>query len=61
MTIPLMNVGEVAEVIVDGRFAYGDIGLPEKNIPPNAKVRIMVKNKPLQSSSPNSNFRSPTQ
>lgn len=27
MVIPLMNVGEVAEITVDARFAYGSIGL----------------------------------
>lgn len=43
MVIPLMNVGEIAEVKVDPRFAYGSLGLknekePELNIPPEATV-----------------------
>lgn len=43
MAIPLMTVGELAEVSVDSRFAYGAHGLPNesdptKSIPPNAKV-----------------------
>lgn len=45
MAIPLMKVGEVAEVSVDSRFAYGALGLkndqnPTFSIPPNAKVSI---------------------
>lgn len=43
MAIPLMTVGEVAEISVDPRFAYGTHGLTNENdntksIPPNAKV-----------------------
>lgn len=43
MAIPLMTAGEVAEISVDSRFAYGAQGLPNehdntKSIPPNAKV-----------------------
>lgn len=43
MAIPLMTVGEVAEISVDPRFAYGAQGLTNesdntKSIPPNAKV-----------------------
>lgn len=45
MSIPLMSIGEVAEVSVDSRFAYGAHGLTNesdntKSIPPNAKVCI---------------------
>lgn len=45
MSIPLMLVGELAEVSVDARFAYGAQGLTNENdntksIPPNAKVFI---------------------
>ncbi|KAI9577482.1 hypothetical protein GQX74_014866 [Glossina fuscipes] len=44
MIIPLMIVGEVAEVKVDSRFAYGSLGLknddnPELSIPPEATER----------------------
>lgn len=43
MAIPLMNVGEFAEISVDSRFAYGTQGLTNetdntKSIPSNAKV-----------------------
>lgn len=43
MSIPLMSVGELAEISVDSRFAYGAHGLTNeedatKSIPPNAKV-----------------------
>lgn len=43
MAIPLMRVGEKAEVTCDPRFAYGAHGLenkddPSKNIPAGAKV-----------------------
>lgn len=43
MAIPLMTIGEVAEVSVDSRFAYGSSALVneddnQKTIPPNAKV-----------------------
>lgn len=43
MALPLMEVGETAEIIVDARFAYGTIGLiiddnPAASIPPGAKV-----------------------
>lgn len=43
MVVPLMNIGEVAEVKIDPRFAYGSLGLknekePELNIPPEATV-----------------------
>lgn len=46
MTIPLMTVGELAEISVDARFAYGAQGLTNdsdntKSIPPNAKVIII--------------------
>lgn len=44
MAIPLMTVGELAEISVESRFAYGAQGLTNekdntKSIPPNAKVR----------------------
>ncbi|TMW39308.1 hypothetical protein DOY81_015612, partial [Sarcophaga bullata] len=47
MVIPLMNVGEIAEVKVDPRFAYGSLGLknekePELNIPPEATITYEV-------------------
>ncbi|XP_055837702.1 peptidyl-prolyl cis-trans isomerase FKBP8 [Episyrphus balteatus] len=47
MAIPMMLVGEVAEVSVDPRFAYGPIGLkneekPELSIPPDAKITYEV-------------------
>lgn len=43
MVLPLMRVGELAEVSAEARFAYGSIGLKndtdnDKSIPPNAKV-----------------------
>lgn len=43
MALPLMRVGELAEVTADSRFAYGSIGLKSESesnvtIPPNAKV-----------------------
>lgn len=43
MVIPLMNVGEVAEVKIDPRFAYGSLGLKneqetEISIPPEATI-----------------------
>lgn len=47
MAIPLMTVGELAEVTTEPRFAYGSNGLineddNQKTIPPNAKVRDPV-------------------
>lgn len=50
MVIPLMNVGEVAEVKVDPRFAYGSLGLkndkePELSIPPEATVSLQKEKK----------------
>lgn len=46
MAIPLMLIGEKAEVVCDARFAYGTIGLVNeedntKTIPPGAKVRFL--------------------
>ncbi|XP_055315491.1 peptidyl-prolyl cis-trans isomerase FKBP8 [Sitodiplosis mosellana] len=43
MSLPLMTVGELAEISADPRFAYGSQGLTNENdnsksIPPNAKV-----------------------
>lgn len=48
LALPMMLVGEVAEVIVDPRFAYGQIGLkneenPELSIPPDAKITYEVE------------------
>lgn len=48
MAIKLMNVGELAEVVVSSRFAYGEQGLkneqqPAKSIPPNAKITYTVE------------------
>lgn len=45
MSLPLMTVGELAEISADSRFAYGAQGLTNENdntksIPPNAKVLI---------------------
>lgn len=45
MALPLMLVGEKAEVQTDSRFAYGTLGLKnEENttIPPAAKVKIFI-------------------
>lgn len=47
MALPLMLVGEKAEVQCDARFAYGTLGLKnEENtsttIPPAAKVKINI-------------------
>lgn len=57
MSIPLMTIGEIAEISVDSRFAYGAQGLTNdkdaaKSIPPNAKVhspilKVFEKEKPL--------------
>lgn len=43
MSLPLMTVGELAEISCDPRFAYGAQGLTNENdntksIPPNSKV-----------------------
>lgn len=43
MALPLMRVGELAQVVAEARFAYGSIGLKnetdnDKSIPPNATV-----------------------
>ena len=43
MMIPLLNVGEVVEIICKSRFAYGELGLkneqePDKSVPPNATL-----------------------
>lgn len=48
MAIPLMRLGEIAEVIVDSRFAYGSIGLkneqnPTLSIPSNAKITYKIE------------------
>lgn len=43
MVLPMLQVGEVAQIIVDPRFGYGNLGLKKDNeseytIPPDAKV-----------------------
>lgn len=47
MVIPLMRVGEIAEVFTDQRFAYGTIGLTNEKfikapVPPHASVSIFL-------------------
>lgn len=49
MVLPLMRVGELAQVAAEARFAYGSIGLKndtdnDKSIPPNATVSFDWKN-----------------
>jgi len=48
MAIPLMNVGEKAEIVVSSRFAYGSMGLkneeePDKSIPADAAITYTVQ------------------
>lgn len=43
MAIGLMDIGETAEITVASRFAYGEQGLPAKNIPPNATIVYTVE------------------
>ncbi|XP_050096124.1 peptidyl-prolyl cis-trans isomerase FKBP8 [Anopheles aquasalis] len=48
MALKLMNEGEQAEVVVNPRFAYGEIGLknetdPKRSIPPNATITYTVE------------------
>lgn len=43
MALPLMQLGEIAEVFTDARFAYGTIGLknednPDMTVPPSSNV-----------------------
>lgn len=45
MILPLMNIGETAEVMADARFCYSSLGLkneekPELTIPPDANVKF---------------------
>ncbi|XP_011193416.1 peptidyl-prolyl cis-trans isomerase FKBP8 [Zeugodacus cucurbitae] len=47
MVIPLMNIGEVAEVSVDSRFAYGSLGLKNEkddsaNVPADSTLTYEV-------------------
>lgn len=47
MAIPLMTIGELAEITAEPRFAYGTNGLineddPQKSIPPNSKVFLIL-------------------
>lgn len=47
MVIPLMNVGELAEINVDARFAYGSLGLKDSDgnytVHPDTKVKYEVE------------------
>lgn len=48
MALPLMDVGEKAEVVCNSRFAYGELGLvnetdPAKTIPSNATVTYVIE------------------
>ncbi|CRK98122.1 CLUMA_CG011490, isoform A [Clunio marinus] len=43
MGIGLMNVGEKSEVHCSPRFAYGSLGLPEKNIPEDSKLIYTIE------------------
>lgn len=48
MALPLMDVGEKAEVVCSGRFAYGELGLvneadPTKTIPGNATITYTLE------------------
>lgn len=47
MVIPLMNIGEVAEVTIDARFAYGSLGLKNDenesaSVPADSTVRKII-------------------
>lgn len=49
MALPLMRIGELAQLNVDPRFAYGTIGLKNENddsksIPASSKVIIILSN-----------------
>lgn len=46
LAIALMDVDEVAEIIVDPRFAYGKQG--KKPIPPDATITYMVELKAVE-------------
>jgi FK506-binding protein 8 len=43
MAIALMDEGEKAEIRCNGRFAYGTLGLPSKNIPADATIIYTVE------------------
>lgn len=48
MALPLMDVGEKAEVVCNARFAYGELGLinetdPAKTIPANATITYTIE------------------
>lgn len=48
MAIPLMDVGEKAEVVCNARFAYGELGLvnetdPAKTIPANVTITYTIE------------------
>lgn len=43
MAIALMDEGEKAEIKCNGRFAYGTLGLPSKNIPADATIIYTVE------------------
>lgn len=46
MTIVLMKLGEVAEVVVNPRFAYGSRGTG--SIPPDVTITYMVELKKIE-------------
>lgn len=48
MALPLMKVGEIAEVKVDSRFAYGPMGMKNEKdnnyiVPPNARITYTIE------------------
>lgn len=48
MVLPLMDVGEIAEISCKSRFGYGEIGLinekfQEKSIPPGATLIYLIE------------------
>lgn len=43
MAVGLMDVGEKAEIFCSSRFAYGTIGLPDRNIPTEANITYTVE------------------
>lgn len=48
MAIALMDVNEVAEIEVNPRFAYGQLGR-QPNIPPDAVINYIVELQTVQS------------
>ena len=43
MAIALMDVGELAEISVNSRFAYGSLGEESKGIPPEATIVYTIE------------------